>query len=94
MARRKARPEPEVQVEATSRDFVLARVAAARAFIRMAGESLDELEGHFMEVDDDPKGEGRAEMLEDALNQLGSATRSLECAEEALPAVDMDEVEP
>ena len=92
MGRRKKQPVPDVEV--TSRDFVLARIAAARALMRLAGESLDVLENIFLEPDDDPKGEERAELLEDALNQIGSATRSLECAEQALPAVDMEEIEP
>lgn len=91
MARRKIEV-PEIEV--SERDFVLARVAIARAFIRAADDALDEFAGLCASPEDDKKGESRAETLEEALNQLGSATRSLECAEGALPAVDMSEIEP
>lgn len=93
MAKRRPAEVPEIEV--SERDFVLARVTAARAFIRYVGDALDELEGVFLLApEEDPKGKVRTDALGDALNQLGNATRALESAEEAMPAVDFNEIEP
>ena len=93
MARRKIEP-PKVEIEVSERDFVMARIAAARALMRAADEALDGFITLCLDPDEDDTGEDRASLLEDALNQIGSATRALESAEQAMPQMDTEEIEP
>lgn len=97
MARRRSQRAPAraaTPAEATTRDYVMARLAAARLSARAAIEAIDDTIGMFMVPDDDTKGDRRAEALGEALEQAGCATRALECAEEVLPAADFQEIEP
>jgi hypothetical protein len=94
VARRKIQKPQKVQVEISERDFVLARVAAAQHLMQNASDTLNELVSLFMEPADDEDGEERSAALEAALEQIGGATRALESAEQALPSVDFEEIEP
>lgn len=72
----------------------MARVCAARAYMRAADDALSDLEAMFLVPEEDRNGKLRSEALETALEVIGSATRSLESAEEAMPTVDASEGEP
>lgn len=80
MPRRRARPE--TLCKPTSRDFVMARVAACRASLQTAIDELDEAMGHFVDPSEDEDGDERTEALEAATESIGSATRSLEAGME------------
>jgi len=96
--RRKRAPEPsdndDTDAAATARDYVMARMAAARSCAQIALESIDEGIALFVVPGEDKSGKKRLEAVEIALEQLGCATRAMECAEESLPDVDNDEEEP
>lgn len=82
------------EVEATARDYAMARAAAAITFAEGAIEALKELIAMFVTPEDDRGGTGRSELISDALDLLGSATRAVESAETAMPQVDPAEGEP
>ncbi len=84
----------EIEVEVTSRDFVMARLAAARAAARSAIDAIDDAITLFLEPEDDEDASDRKELVEAALEHVGAATRALESAEEMLPQVDPVECEP
>lgn len=84
----------KVTVDATARDFVMARLAAARTHAQAAVEALDEALAHWTSPEEDDDGKERAECLEEALTALGCATRSAECAEESAKHADLNELEP
>lgn len=84
----------EVTVEASARDFVMARLAAARVAAASVVAAIDEALDLFVEVQDDEKGRDRRDLLQAALEGVGCATRALESAEEIMPQVDPEECEP
>lgn len=90
----RARKRLRIEVDATSRDYVMARLAAARASATALIESVDECLNLFVDPDEDDKGKERKELVDAALESAGCTTRALESAEEMLPHVDMKEVEP
>lgn len=92
--RAKVKKVIEVDLEVTPRDFVMARLVAARAQAQSAIDAIDDAVTAFVEPESDEDGKERAELVEAALESLGAATRALESAEEALPAVDNAECEP
>lgn len=101
MTRRKREPDPpdddeatDTDQAATARDYVMARMAAARSCAQIAIESIDEGIALFVAPGEDASGKKRVEAVEIALEQLGCATRAMECAEESLPDVDNNEEEP
>ncbi len=102
MARSKRAPEPpdddgegnDTDQAATARDYVMARMAAARSCAQNAIDSIDEGVALFVAPGEDASGKKRTEAVEIALEQLGCATRAMESAEEAMPDVDTDEEEP
>lgn len=84
----------EVEIEPTERDFVMARLAAARAAAQQAVNAIDESLHFFINPDDDKKGKKRKEMIDEALEAMGVATRSLEMAEVTVDEIDPLEEEP
>lgn len=86
--------EDDDELEITERDYVMARLAAARAASQQAVTAIDESLHFFVIPEDDKSGKKRREMIDEALEAMGVATRSLEAAEEILPEVDMTEGEP
>jgi hypothetical protein len=64
--------------EPTVRDYVMARIAAARASAQTAIELCDVAIANFVEPDEDKDGTERGESIDAGLEALGSATRSLE----------------
>lgn len=84
----------EEEDEITTRDFAMARLAAARASAQAAIDAIDDAVTAFVEPEEDEKGTERTELVDAALECLGRATRALESCAEILPQVDMTECEP
>lgn len=80
--------------EFSARDFVMARLAAARAAAQAAIEDIDASLNLFIDVEEDKKAKEREELLGSALESIGCATRALESAEEMMGEVDPEECEP
>jgi hypothetical protein len=76
------------------RDFVMARLAAARNALQASIESIDESLALYVNPDDDAKGKERKELLDTAVESVGVASRCLEAAEETIGEVDFKEGEP
>jgi predicted ATP-grasp superfamily ATP-dependent carboligase len=72
----------------------MARMAAARSCAQNAIDQIDEAIAMFVAPDEDKSGAKRTECVEIALEQLGCATRAMECAESAMPDIDESEEEP
>lgn len=87
-------PEPQEDNEFSARDFVMARLAAARAAAQAAIEDIDASLNLFIDVEEDKKAKEREELLGSALESIGCATRALESAEEMMGEVDPEECEP
>lgn len=100
MARaRRIEREPESadgddESEFSERDFVMARLAAARNSLQAAIDAIDEAVGLYVNPDDDAKGKERAELVDTAVDAVGVASRCLEAAEEMVDEVDPQECEP
>jgi len=96
--RRRPARQPVIQQppneDATVRDYVMARVAAAQTLAKDAEAALHDLMGLFLSPDDDRDGEKRAELLQEALESFGGATRALEDAEKSIVDIDPAEGEP
>lgn len=92
MSPRKKPVTTSVDVEVTDRDYVMARLAAARASAQAALESIDEMLGLFVEPEEDPKGKQRDQIFEAASDALGAASRSLEAAQ--LVWDESDDIDP
>lgn len=97
-SRRRPAREPVIQQptndDATVRDYVMARVAAAQTLAKDAADALHDLMGLFLSPDEDRTGAKRAELLQEALESFGGATRALEDAEQSISDIDPDEAEP
>lgn len=97
MARARKQPDPEPSDDEdgiAARDFVMARLAAARASATNTIAAIDEINALFINPDDDASGKKRREALADALDEAGALCRALECAEEEIDEVDMKAPEP
>lgn len=81
-------------LEVTTRDFVMARLAAARLSLQGAIEAIDDTLALYVEPEDDEDGEGRKESLSVALELAGAGSRALESAEQHQERVDPLEIEP
>lgn len=82
------------EIEVTDRDFVMARIGAARAAASDALSMLDEAMSLMVNPHDDEKGKKRKANVKDALEALGVATSSLELAEANIDEYDPTEEEP
>jgi len=67
--------------QSTQRDFVLARLAAARAHSARISEGLESCIDFFLFPEEDEDGEGRKEILEALLDDIGGLTRSVDAAQ-------------
>lgn len=76
------------------RDYVMARLAAARSCAQEAIEAIDEAVALFVSPDEDKKGKERDELIDSALEATGRASRALEFAVDAYGDVDPSEPEP
>lgn len=95
MPARKTAPAPAViDVGPTERDYVMARLAAARVAAQDAVGAIDEAMGMFVHTDEDTKGTKRGELVQVVLEALGDASRAMESAEEAMEDIDPEEREP
>ena len=86
--------DDEDEIDATDRDFVMARLAAGRTAAHDAVTMIDEALSIMIAPEDDAKGKKRKECITDALEALGVATRAMECAEENVDEYDPTEGEP
>ncbi len=71
----------EIEVVADPRDFVMARIAAAIASAQSGIDALLEAALHFADPDDDRQGKKRKELLDDADESLGIASRAVQAAQ-------------
>ena len=82
---------------AEQRDYVMARLAAARGALAAAEEVLDGCILFFIAPDEDKNGAERKESLEELLDIAGDISRSIELAQEGMEALskaDLKEGEP
>jgi hypothetical protein len=82
---------------AEQRDYVMARLAAARGILSTASEVLDSCITQFVFPDDDKKGKDRIEALDTLSDAAGELSRSIELAQagmEALEGAELTEEEP
>lgn len=95
-ARKKAEAPADDEDDAglVARDFVMARLAAARATATNAITALDEALALFVDPQEDASGRKRKEAIGDALEEIGAATRALESAEESFEDADVEAGEP
>lgn len=92
--KRKVSERRDLEIDASPRDFVMARLAAGRAAAQSAITSMDEVLNLFINPDQDKKGKEREEMIGEALEALGCACRAVEMAETTFDQVELDECEP
>lgn len=100
MAKSKKKPEvdevdesAEIDFDPTPRDYVMARLAAARAASQSAINAIDEALNLFVNPDEDDDGGERTEMIDEALEAAGAAARALEAAETAMAQLVDEDVE-
>ena len=77
---------------AEQRDFILARLAAARGILAAASESLDSCIVQFIFPDDDKSGKERNEALEALADAAGDLSRSIELAQAGMEAISKEEL--
>jgi hypothetical protein len=102
MARARKQPEPveeateEQEEEAlAARDFVMARLLAARAAAADAIAAIDEAALLFVDTGDDATGKKRKQLVDEALESAGILCRALESAEDGvLEGYDTEAGEP
>lgn len=81
--------------EATaSREYTLARLAAARGALASAASALDEALVLMVAPDDDKKGEKRSELLEAIDESIGVAASAVQAAQASWEDCDPAEGEP
>lgn len=90
--------EESDEADALSRDYVMARLAAARAGAQSVLDAVDETLVLFVNPDEDERGKQRKELLEAALEASGEVSRALEAAQEGIgdmskEALQMEEPE-
>jgi hypothetical protein len=84
----------EVDLSITPRDYLMARIAAARATAQVTIDACDEIISLCLDPGEDPKLADRSELLSDALDMAGATARALEDAERVIDQVDPVECEP
>jgi hypothetical protein len=66
---------------AEARDYIMARLAAAKAYNLAVGDTLDTVIEAFVDPADDESGASRKEALEMASDASGEVSRSIELAQ-------------
>lgn len=84
----------DAEERTAARDFVMARLAACRAYVAAVSMELDTCLGLFVDPEDDTKGKDRADLLEQIDDDLGAAVIALHAAQEVWEDVDPAEGEP
>ncbi len=79
---------------AEERDFVMARLAAARAHTARITAGIDTCIDYFLYPEEDEDGEGRKEVLDELLDDIGGLTRSIDAAQSLIGEIDPKEEEP
>lgn len=74
--------------DAIERDFVMARLAAARTSFQAAIDAIDEALALFVNPDDDDDGGEREELVDTAVEAAGAGTIALQSAETAWGEAD------
>lgn len=77
-----------------ARDFVMARLAAARGQVARAADEIDIAMQLFVDVDDDTSGKDRATAIENADSCVADAARALQLAGGEMANIDPREPEP
>lgn len=77
---------------AENRDFIMARLGAARALASAAGEALDSCIILFISPEDDKKGTERNDCLEIVSDIAGDLSRSIEMAQACMAEIDPAEL--
>lgn len=77
---------------AKQRDYIMARLAAARGAITAAEEVLDGCILIFMAPDEDKSGSERREALDELLDYAGDISRSVELAQEGMEDISKAEL--
>lgn len=80
--------------QTAARDFVMARLAAARGQVAFAAAAIDEALQLFVDPDADTKGKERRELIDGADAALADAARAVQIAGAELDAIDPTEGEP
>lgn len=78
---------------AEGRDFVMARLAAARQHLQAATEAVDGCVSLFLFPADDKSGKDRREALDIASDAAGQASRAIENAESVFETLNKGELE-
>lgn len=84
----------DAEVEATARDYAMARISAARASAAAVIDACDDFIALCIDPDDDDDGGERAELIDSALEHAGAASRALESVEVMFDKIDPEECEP
>lgn len=71
-----------------NKDFVVARLAAARASLVSATDGIDALIESFLDSSEETD---RDEVFEDVIDDAGIATRAIECAQHVYENLDKEE---
>src|SRR5678816_3008009 len=79
--------EEEVDAE-LARDFVMARLGAARAHAAAAVDGIDVALAYFVDPSTDPKGKEREEVIDGVDTALGNAAIAVQAAQSALDDID------
>ena len=82
---------------AEARDFIMARLGAARAYSALIAEQIDECLSLFIEPDEDRDGKERIDLLESISEVSGLLSRAVETAQtgfETLGKSELREGEP
>ncbi len=77
-----------------ARDYVMARLAACRAWLTDAIDEVDECVNEFISPDSDTDGSARTGRLEAIDESVGEAARSVQLAQDAIGDIDPQEAEP
>lgn len=70
------------------RDYVMARICAARGALAAASEALDNCAILFVFPDDDKSGKDRRDALEAVTDAAGDISRSIELAQAGMERID------
>jgi hypothetical protein len=77
---------------AEERDFILARLAAARGHLAAATDALDNCINFWIWPDEDKGGKERADLLDVVSEAAGELSRAAEAAQTAMEGLSKDEL--